>query len=100
MTYPKLKYPINTKGLTADERNQLLAYDCIYRSRIMMIKLLGSVTEWSDQVKLQELEHDIEANLANLGHFIEETLCKGNTAIYFEGFEVKQTEPVGVEILR
>lgn len=101
MTYPKLKYPINTKGLTAEERNQLLAYDCIYRCRMMMLKLnLSEVLSWDDQVRLQELEQDIDANLAGLGHFVEETLCKGNTALYFEGFQVTQANPIGVEIMK
>lgn len=101
MTYPKLKYPIQTKGLTAEERNQLLAYDCIFRCRMMMLKLnLSEILSWDDQVRLQELEQDIDANLANLGHFVEETLSKGNTALYFDGFHVEQSKPIGVDILK
>lgn len=69
---PKLRYPIHTKGLSIEERALLLAYDIIY-------KLNGFA--------VGDLQHDVDANLANLGHIIESKICGGDLALRFEGYD-------------
>lgn len=77
-TFPKLRYPINTKGLDQESRAILLAYDMIYRAR--MIALIAMHTD-------EDYKHDLSANLANLGHFIEHRICGGDMALRFEGYD-------------
>jgi len=100
MIYPKLKYPINTKGLTDAARNQVLAYDMIYRLNEFLAKMTLENAQSNKQVsELNDLCHDIDANLANLGNFIENDLCKGNLALMFQDFEVEECKQIGLGIL-
>ncbi len=77
--FPKLRYPIHTKGLSLEERNFLLAYDMIYKAKIRYEKGAGD--------RDPDYENDLEANLKNLGFYIEHNLCGGDMALRFEGFD-------------
>lgn len=78
-TYPKLRHPIHTKGLTTEERMVLLAYDILYRAK-----------NWeSSDVSYYE---DVDANLANLGYYIEHNLCAMDMALRFEGYDKASPE--------
>lgn len=79
MTYPKLRYPIHTKGLSNEDRMILLAYDMLWR-------LKGKITGFAN-VTTQDDDHDIDANLSNLGHHIETMLCGGDMTLRFEGYD-------------
>ncbi len=79
MTYPKLRYPIHTKGLSNEDRMILLAYDMLWRLKDK-IKGFANVTTHDD-------DHDLDANLSNLGHHIETMLCGGDMALRFEGYD-------------
>lgn len=83
-TFPKLRYPIHTKGLNNEERMILLAYDLIYRTRQNYV---AYKTEEFD-----DYQHDIDANLMNLGHYIEHQLCGGDMALRFEGYDNQSPE--------
>jgi hypothetical protein len=87
MSYPKLRYPILTKGLSQEERLIVLSYDMIWRLKEAIkenhekqkfdgpnIDLIISDTE----------KMDVDANLTNLGHYIEEKICNGDFTIFFE----------------
>lgn len=90
MSFPKLRYPINTYGLSKDDRNLMLAYDIIFRMKDELI---------STGVTLNpELLHDADANLANLGNHIETVICGGDLALRFEGYD-NLTAPIGLDIL-
>lgn len=92
-SFPKLRYPIHTKGLTVEDRNILLAYDCIYRAK----KELEAICELKGEKLLGEtLSQDMDANLANLGHHIESVICGGDLKLRFEDFE--DHEPSGVDV--
>lgn len=99
MTYPKLKAKLDTKGLTREERNQLLAYDLIWRLNAAFAKTTIIAQTKDQQKETIDLCHDIDANLSNLGSYIEEVICKGNLALHFEGFEANETKPIGLDIL-
>ncbi len=87
---PKLRYPIHTKGLSLEERAILLAYDIIQKaSERVDDRNISSVD-------LQAYRHDLEANLANLGHIIESKICGGDLALRFEGYD-NAGEGVGVD---
>lgn len=79
MQYPKIRYPIHTKGLTNEDRMILLAYDMIWR-------LKGKITGFSNVTTIDD-DHDIDANLSNLGHHIETMLCGGDMSLRFEGYD-------------
>jgi hypothetical protein len=78
--FPKLRYPIHTKGLLQEERLILLAYDIAYRSRAA---IKGVDLGWDKQ----DLEHDLDANLSNLGSYIETHICGGDLALRFDGYD-------------
>lgn len=81
MNYPKLRYPIATKGLQREDELILLAYDCVYR-------LLEEMDDYfEDNIKHDDLKHDARANLANLGYHIEHVICGGDMALRFEGYD-------------
>jgi hypothetical protein len=89
---PKLRYPIHTKGLSSDDRNILLAYDCIYRAK----KEFEAIEQLKEESLLGlDLKNDMDANLANLGHHIEKVICGGQMSLRFEGFSDEST---GVDI--
>jgi hypothetical protein len=67
MIFPKLKYPIKTKGLTHEAELILLAYDMIYRA-------MGKVPFESVDA---DYDHDLSANLSNLGYYIEHRIPNG-----------------------
>lgn len=90
MSFPKLRYPIHTKGLTKEDRLILLAYDMIYRAKEELYA--------SGHTLGQELREDLDANLSNLGNHIETVICGGDMALRFEGFD-NLTAPIGVEVL-
>jgi hypothetical protein len=91
-TFPKLRYPIHTKGLNTDDRNILLAYDCIYRAK----KEFEAIEQLKEEKLLgSDLAHDMDANLANLGHHIEQVICAGQMSLRFEGFS---DEVSGVDV--
>lgn len=77
--FPKLRYPIHTKGLTKEDEHILLAYDIIFR---MKAQLKSNNLEFH-----ADLQHDTDANLSNLGHHIETMLCGGDMALRFEGYD-------------
>ncbi len=79
MIYPKLRYPIHTKGLSNEDRMILLAYDMFWRLKDK-IKGFANVTTHDD-------DHDLDANLSNLGHHIETMLCGGDMTLRFEGYD-------------
>lgn len=81
MQYPKLRYPIHTKGLSNEDRMILLAYDIIFRSQAAIRN-----SDWNDMNDPQ-LEHDLDANLSNLGHHIETNICGGDMTLRFEGYD-------------
>ena len=62
--YPKLRWPMNTRDLSAVERRQLLAYDIVWRW--LTTASLRDVSETEGITLL----HDTEANLNGLGTFI------------------------------
>jgi hypothetical protein len=79
VTFPKLRYPIHTKGLCHDDELILLAYDAIYRAKIAIEVANGSHNE--------TLLEDLDANLANLGAYIEHIICGGDMKLRFEGYD-------------
>jgi hypothetical protein len=79
MGFPKLKYPIQTKGLSNENRLIVLAYDAIYRAR--------EKYSMEDQSHDVDYIHDLCANLSNLGSYIERHLCAMDMATRFEGFD-------------
>ncbi len=81
MSFPKLRYPINTFKLTDDDRNQLLAYDIIFR---LMNQIRGSEEFHKIEILNENDRLDAEANLTNLGHHIEEVICAGDASLRFE----------------
>jgi len=90
-TYPKLRYPIHTKGLSLEDRALLLAYDIVYRT-----KHLEKIDVGLDDLFLE----DIDSNLANLGHLIEKNICGMDLKLRFEGYDDEgMTTPIGVDIL-
>ena len=86
MSYPKLRYPIHTKGLSNEDRCILLAYDIVFRSQAAIRN-----SDWNDMNDPQ-LEHDLDANLSNLGHHIENNICGGDMALRFEGYDNMSSE--------
>ena len=74
MNFPKLKYPIKTKGLAHESELILLAYDMCYRASM---KLDPSSPD-------KDYEHDLQANLSNLGYYIEHKIAKGHAEFIFE----------------
>lgn len=94
INFPKLRYPINaTKGLTNEDRLILLAYDMLWK-----IKNLFKQSQ-SFYFPDQNMEQDLDANLANLGHHIEHVICGGDMALRFEGYDnPNMTDPIGVDI--
>lgn len=66
MIFPKLKYPIKTKGLTHEAELILLAYDMCYRTQL-------NVTDETNA----DYTHDLYANLQNLGYYIEHRIPNG-----------------------
>ena len=82
--FPKLRYPIATKGLSIEERAILLAYDMIFRMHNQIRNAEGFhrivITNDNDN-------DDTFVNLANLGHIIEQNLCCGDMALRFEGYD-------------
>lgn len=93
INFPKLRYPIHTKGLAPEDRNILLAYDCIYRAK----KEFEALRELKQETVLGlTLSQDMDANLANLGHHIESVICGGDLKLRFEDFE--DHEPSGVDV--
>lgn len=89
---PKLRYPINTHGLSTDDRNLMLAYDMIFR--------LSEELKATGIALHPDLLHDIDANLSNLGNHIETVICCGDLALRFEGYDSPNlTAPIGVDIL-
>ena len=85
-TFPKLRYPIHTKGLAQEERMILLAYDILWRSRDLV-----EMTERCRSLDPDYLE-DLDANLANLGYYIEHNLCAMDMALRFEGYDKASPE--------
>lgn len=81
MNYPKLRYPIATKGLQHEDELILLAYDCVYRLLNASADLLDGNPANAD------LKHDAKANLANLGYHIENMICGGDMSLRFEGYD-------------
>lgn len=79
MTYPKLRYPIHTKGLSNEDRMILLAYDMLWR-------LKNKITGFAN-ITTHDDDHDLDANLSNLGHHIETQLCGGDMTLRFEGYD-------------
>jgi hypothetical protein len=91
-SFPKLRYPINTHGLNAEDRMILLAYDMIYRSKEELMATGIALHE--------DLKHDLDANLQNLGSHIENIICAGDLSLRFEGYDhPNMTQPIGVDIL-
>ncbi len=87
-SFPKLRYPIHTKGLTNEERMILLAYDALYRSRGPIVAFfVGEEVEYE-----ASLLEDIDANIANLGYYIEHNLCAMDMALRFEGYDKSSPE--------
>ncbi len=63
--FPKLKWPLETRHLTTEQRLILLAYDIVWRQ------------EFQQNVTVNEMEnlsHDICANLQGLGAYIEQNV--------------------------
>lgn len=93
-TFPKLRYPIATKGLTNEERMILLAYDMIWRAKDI------------DRNCSDDFKEDLCANLMNLGHYIEHELCGGDMALRFEGYDnqspedQEETFPISSEVMK
>ena len=83
-SYPKLRYPIATNCLTNEERLILLAYDIIWRMKYTAHGLSG----YDDMYTVD----DIDANLSNLGHYIEHNLCAMDMALRFEGYDNSSPE--------
>lgn len=81
MKFPKLRYPIHTKGLLQEERLILLAYDIVYRSALRNKSMVETTTADID------LTHDLDANLSNLGSYIETHICGGDLALRFDGYD-------------
>lgn len=86
MTYPKLRYPIHTKGLSNEDRMILLAYDMMWRLKNTISKA-ESELKYLDKVTTEDDDHDLDANLSNLGHHIETMLCGGDMQLRFEGYD-------------
>jgi hypothetical protein len=57
VAFPKLKYPINTHGLSSDDRMIILAYDMIYRAKEELYAT-GIILH-------EDLKHDLDANLTS-----------------------------------
>ena len=87
MTYPKLRYPIHTKGLSNEDRCILLAYDCIYRMKNEVNNIPDKGIKVGAFDFSNDLAEDSDANLANLGHHIETNICGGDMALRFEGYD-------------
>lgn len=83
MKFPKLRYPIHTKGLLQEERLILLAYDMIYRAAHKQ-KHTGSEVPVGAEF---DYGHDLDANLSNLGSYIETHICGGDLALRFDGYD-------------
>ncbi len=87
MIFPKLKYPILTKGLAPEDRIILLAYDMLYRLRnaidvSMEYQKIASPNP--SQILGFDDKHDLDANMANLGYYIEHTIFNGDCTAVFE----------------
>lgn len=79
-SFPKLRYPIHTKGLSKEEELILLSYDMHWRTKHYLKQEVNSYLPafyWED----------IDANLANLGHYIEKNICGFDMALRFEGYD-------------
>ena len=74
MNFPRLKYPIKTKGLSSPDELILLAYDMIWRAQD---KLPADIQD-------MDYVHDMVANLSNLGYHIEHNIAKGDAESIFE----------------
>lgn len=83
MKFPKLRYPIHTKGLLEEERLILLAYDICYRAKKCMSGQMVTNEAYPDP----DLYHDLDANLSNLGSYIETHICGGDLALRFDGYD-------------
>lgn len=87
MTFPKLKYPILTRGMQPEHRLILLAYDMIYRLRNAVDDNM-EFQKFSNQNATEILsfndKHDIGANLSNLGYYIEHVIFNGDCSAVFE----------------
>lgn len=66
--YPKLKWPLNRRGLNEEAGNILLAYDMIWRL------LKDGSFDHLDATARQNIVNDACANLCNLGVYIHDTL--------------------------
>lgn len=86
MTYPKLRYPIHTKGLSNEDRLILLGYDMLWRVKNIISKV-ESELKYLDKVTTEDDDHDLDVNLSNLGHHIETMLCGGDMTLRFEGYD-------------
>lgn len=89
INFPKLRYPIHTKGLQKEDEHILLAYDCIFR---MKQEVESSITSFDYS---KDLRADMDANLCNLGHHIENRICGYDMSLRFEGYD---KEPNGVDV--
>lgn len=74
MDFPRLKYPIKTKVLSPEHELIVLAYDMCYRA-------MDKIDPASDDA---DYNHDLIANLSNLGYYIEHTIAKGIAEAIFD----------------
>lgn len=90
MTFPKLKYPILTRGMQHEHRLILLAYDMIFRLRNAVDDNM-EFQKFSNQNVTEILsfndKHDVGANLSNLGYYIEHVIFNGDCSAVFENNE-------------
>lgn len=91
INFPKLRYPIHTKGLQKEDEHILLAYDIIFRMKAE----LSIVESFMICPTTASLREDIDANLCNLGHHIENRICGYDMSLRFEGYD---KEPNGVDV--
>lgn len=93
INFPKLRYPIHTKGLQKEDELILLAYDMLWKAKNVKTKTL--LLQGSEFVINDDYSHDLDANLANLGHYIENRICGYDMSLRFEGYD---KEPNGVDV--
>ncbi len=87
MIFPKLKYPILTKGIEPQHRLIILAYDMLFRLRSSIeanMEYQKIASPYATNILGFDEKHDLDANLANLGYYIEHTIFNGDCTAVFE----------------
>lgn len=91
MSFPKLKYPILTQGMSTEHRLIVLSYDMMWRLR-EAVQNNHEAQKFSkgqfDPVLSVNEKLDLDANLTNLGSYVEQVICNGDFTLMYENIVV------------